>query len=351
MKIIIYSLFAVIVGLSSCSSKSNSSRKPVTNIIISPSNKVVTIGNDFTIEVESKTLLKDIDYIELYLNDKQIHKSTETSFSISLSTKTMLPGEYIVKTFAKNKNGLSGVNYSSIKVFSDILPKHLSFELIGSLKHNPKNFTQGLEFHMGILYEGTGDYGTSFIYEYNEDKTTINKSLKIDNQYFGEGITVLNNKIYQLTYKSKIGFIYDLYSFEKTGEFNFSSKEGWGLTNDGTYLIMSDGTSFINYIDPSDFSIKKSIQVTYNEGFINNINELEYVNGYIFANVWTTNTIIKLEAQTGKVIAIYDLSTLKKIVENESIDVLNGIAYHPKEKLFYVTGKLWPKIFKIKLLE
>jgi len=348
MKIIIYSIFAVLICLSACSSKSNSQRKPVTNIIITPSNKIVYFENDFSIKIESKIKGSSIEKIELFVDDLLILNTNKDVDSIKISTHKILPGNHTIKTVATTKNKITGINYSSITILSNLKPLFLNYKKIETIYHNNKNFTQGLEFYSNKLYESTGDYGTSYVYEYSTDLKKPSKSLKIEDQYFGEGITILNNKIYQLTYKSKIGFIYDLSSFNKIGEFNFESNEGWGLTNDGIDLIMSDGTSTISYLDPVSLSVKKKIQVTYPEGFIININELEYVDGFIYANIWTTEKIVKFEAETGRVIAFYDMSELKNTINDKSIDVLNGIAYNKNEDMFYITGKLWPSMFKIK---
>lgn len=348
MKLIIFFVLLIFIALSGCTSKSNTSRKPIANILITPSNRVITIGNEFTIKIETKLNGTKLENIELYIDNKLIKKTEKSTLSLSINSTEYLPGNHSIKTIVKNTDGNIGVNFNSISILSDIVPLNLSYEIIKIIPHNYKNFTQGLEFYSGKLFESTGDYGTSFIYEYNNELNKVVNSLKIENQYFGEGITILKDKIYQLTYKSKIGFVYDVDTFKKIGEFSFSSQEGWGLTNDGTYLIMSDGTSIINYINPSDFSIVKSIQVTSNDGFIINLNELEFVDGYIYANIWTTEMIVKIEAKTGKVIAFIDMKGLKSSLKSTSIDVLNGIAYNKQENLFYVTGKLWPSIFKLR---
>ena len=157
----------------------------------------------------------------------------------------------------------------------------------------------------------------------------------------------MNDKIYQLTYKAQKGFVYDVNTFEKIGEFTFASKEGWGLTNNGELLIMSDGTSKISYIDPENFKVVKSIEVSFPDGFVNNLNELEYVDGVIYANIWTSEKIVKFDAETGKVMAFINMNGLLTNFNAQRVDVLNGIAYHPDEQLFYVTGKWWPRVFKV----
>lgn len=347
MKLVIFSLLIAFAGLTGCSSNSSASRKPVTNIQITPANKVVVYGNEFSIDVTSKITKPKIVELEVYFNNQLISKTKNDQFSLNLSTDTILPGKYSIKTIAKNSDGKTGINYNSISIVSDIEPKQLSYKLIGTLPHNTANYTEGFEFYNDNLIEGTGNYKESFIYEYNPVNQKIIKSLKNDDQYFGEGITVLNDKLYQLTYKARKGFIYDVKTFKKTGEFNFSSEEGWGLTNDGKSLIMSNGSSTVIFINPNNFAVEKTIEVNTPKGFVSNINELEYVDGAIYANIWTTQTIVKFDAETGRVLALIDLTGLMDRFNNQRIDVLNGIAYNPKDKLFYVTGKWWPTIFKV----
>lgn len=347
MKLIYLSLIIAVIGFTACSSKTNASRKPVTNILIAPANRTVAQGNSFTISVKSRFTKPQIVEIQLYLNNELIEKSNSDAFEHTLDTRLILPGKHTIKTIAKNSKGLIGTNFTTVSVVSGIRPQQLSYRIIESVEHNTKNYTQGLEFYKGKLYESTGNHGESFIYEYSNNKVKVEKQLKIDNQYFGEGITILNDKIYQLTYKAQKGFVYDVNTFEKINEFTFASKEGWGLTNNGELLIMSDGTSKISYIDPESFKVVKSIEVSFPDGFVNNLNELEYVDGAIYANIWTSEKIVKFDAETGKVMAFINMNGLLTNFNAQRVDVLNGIAYHPDEQLFYVTGKWWPRVFKV----
>jgi len=169
--------------------------------------------------------------------------------------------------------------------------------------------------------------------------------------YFGEGSTILNDKIYQLTYKNQKGFVYDAKTFEQIQTFDVESREGWGLTNDGENLIMSDGTDKITYLDPNNFTATRQISVKYQNKPQYNLNELEYVSGYIYANIYQTNQIIKINPANGEIIGILDLSQLvnQLSVENTDIAELNGIAYRESTDTFFITGKLWPYIYEIKL--
>jgi glutamine cyclotransferase len=176
--------------------------------------------------------------------------------------------------------------------------------------------------------------------------------VKLADKYFGEGITILNDKIYQLTYKHQKGFVYRLSDFALIDTFAFRSTEGWGLTNDGTNLIMSDGTHLLTWINPVDYTVVKTVQVANNRGLVNNLNELEYINGTIYANVYTTDIIVQIDPETGKVISEINLAGILNMYKNagDKIDYLNGIAFNQKTGNLFVTGKYWPKMFEIKLV-
>jgi glutamine cyclotransferase len=222
---------------------------------------------------------------------------------------------------------------------------------VQSYPHNEKSFTEGLEIHDGFLYEGTGEYGTSFLLKNNLKTGKTIQSVKMADKYFGEGITILNGKIYQLTYKTQIGFFYKLENMAKVDSFRFESAEGWGMTNDKRNLIMSDGTNILTWINPENFKVVKKIQVYDNQDAINSLNELEYVDGVIFANVWGTNLIVKIDAETGKVLAKVNLAGILSMINTDKVDVLNGIAIDPATKKMYVTGKYYPKLFEIRLVK
>lgn len=339
--------FSFILIMSGCSNKSTSNRKPVINIQVVPSNTILKWGETYTINLESKVKKMKIKKMDLYLNGKLIKSTDNETLNITINSKEYLPGNISIKVESTNSDGINGINYSNVIIASDIKPEKSGYVTKGSISHNNKNFTEGFEFYGDKLFESTGNHGESYIYSYNPSSDQVISSLKLDNEYFGEGITVLNDKIFQLTYKTKKGFVYDVKTFKKIKEFSFTSEEGWGMTNDGKNLIMSDGTSKIHFIDPNTFERIKTIEVCDNNGIISNINELEYVDGVIYANIWMTQTILKIDAQNGRVLAIINMSGLQNQFDQNKIDVLNGIAYNRKENLFYVTGKYWPKTFKV----
>ena len=225
----------------------------------------------------------------------------------------------------------------------------IPYKLKQRWKHDTQAFTQGLLIHSGKLYESTGQK-QSYIGIVNIKTGKPDKKVVLDDKYFGEGITVLNNKIYQLTWQNKVGFVYDIDTFEKLREFTYDS-EGWGLTHDNHHLIMSDGTEKLIYLDTTTLEPVKTIQVKDENGFVTKLNELEYMEGFILANQWETNRILKIDPQTGSVVGILDLTPLAQEakLDNPRADVLNGIAYHQATKLLIVTGKFWPSAYVLQL--
>ena len=262
---------------------------------------------------------------------------------------------------------------------TDNAPPTLNYTVVKTYPHDTSAYTEGFLFHNGQLFESTGTEAASMPGRRSlfgtVDLTTgrITPKAELDrNKYFGEGIVFLHDKLYQLTYTTKIGFIYDAKTFKKLGEFTFPSKEGWGMTTDGKYLIMSDGTSNINYFDTDSthpeqvkivyddsttttktlpsFRLMRVLGVTDNNGPVSNINELEMIKGFLYSNQWLTNYILKIDPESGKVVGRLNMDTLvadarNKYAESES---LNGIAYDSTTGKIYITGKLWPTVYEIK---
>lgn len=230
------------------------------------------------------------------------------------------------------------------------------YQIVNQYPHSTHAYTEGLEYIDGFLYESTGQYGRSYIAKTELETGKELKRVDLSRRYFGEGITVMGDKIYQLTYKARRGFVYDKNSFKQIATFNFNTTEGWGMTNDGTSLIYSDGTNIIHFLNPQTFQEERSIKVIDRYGPVNFINELEYVNGYIYANQWQTDLILKIDIKTGYVVATANLSSLRQragippVTGDESApEFMNGIAYDKENNRFYITGKNWPKLFEIKL--
>lgn len=225
-----------------------------------------------------------------------------------------------------------------------------SYRVVATFPHDRSAFTEGLEYVDGKFYEGTGLNGKSDIRIVNPATGAVLKKLPLDYIYFGEGVTVFNGKLYELTYTSGTAFVYDPKTFQKLGEFHYSG-EGWALTHDSKQLIMSDGTPSLRFIDPASFKELGRLYVRDGGRPVNELNELEYINGEIWSNVWRTNLIARINPQTGNVNSWVDLTGLLKPEDSKDVDVLNGIAYDAKGKRIFVTGKYWPKIFQIEVVK
>jgi glutamine cyclotransferase len=224
----------------------------------------------------------------------------------------------------------------------------IGYKIVKTYPHDKNAFTQGFEFYNGYLYEGTGLYGRSSLRKIDLQTGRILKTINLDDKYFGEGITILNNKIYQLSWQNNTLFVYNL-EFDLIKKVNYSG-EGWGLTNDGKNLIMSNGSEYIYYRDPKTFKITKKTEIVFANEPLKNINELEYINGFIYANIWGEDIIVQISPKSSEVIAYLDLKNiLDKSKYDYKINVLNGIAYLEDRDHLLITGKLWPKIFEIKI--
>ena len=223
------------------------------------------------------------------------------------------------------------------------------YQIVNIWPHDSNAFTQGLILTNGQLLESTGEEGRSSLRRVDLESGRVLKKVDVPPPYFAEGIALLNGKIYQLTWQHQVGFIYDAQTFERTGQFNYPY-EGWGLTTDGQSLILSDGSSRIRFINPTDFKVTKTINVVDGTRPIDQLNELEWVNGEIYANVWHDNRIATIDPQTGHVNSWIDLNGLMPPGDVQDPEaVLNGIAYDQANNKLYVTGKLWPRLFEIKI--
>ena len=218
--------------------------------------------------------------------------------------------------------------------------------VVNTFPHDSNAFTQGLVFADGQLYEGTGRNGQSSLRKVALDSGDILQRSNLNARYFGEGITIMNGKVYQLTWQTQLGFVYDLASFKVEKTF-FLPGEGWGITHDGTHLIVSDGTAFLRMLDPETLKEVSRVEVKMDGMPLDRLNELEYINGEVWANVWYTDAIVRIDPATGAVTGSVDLSDLNE--QRGTDDVLNGIAWDEQSGRLFVTGKLWSKLYEIKV--
>jgi glutamine cyclotransferase len=225
----------------------------------------------------------------------------------------------------------------------------IGYSIVNSFPHDVTAFTEGFLIHDGRLYESTGEK-ESWIGIVDIKTGRTDKKVVLDPKYFGEGMTILNNKVYYLTWRHHIGFIYDFKTFKEIGQFNYDT-EGWGMTTDGKNIIMSDGTDKLIFLDTVSMKPARTVTVTQDGKPLKGINELEYVDGSVYANIWQTSTVVKIDLTSGAVTGILDLSPLTNQARElkPEVDVLNGIAWHPKTKYMLVTGKYWNYIYVLKL--
>ncbi len=228
-------------------------------------------------------------------------------------------------------------------------PLLYGYEVVRSYPHDRGAFTQGLIVRDGMFYEGTGMNGQSGVRKVRIETGEVLQNKPLDAEYFGEGITELNGSIFQLTWKTEVGFVYDAKSLERTRTWTYKG-EGWGLTHDGTRLVMSDGSAVLRFIDAATLSEVSRVTVRDGATPILNLNELEYIKGEIYANVWQTDRIVRIDPRTGRVTGWIDLTGILPPRERVNADVLNGIAYDASTDRLFVTGKWWPRVFEIRLV-
>ncbi|WP_406683617.1 glutaminyl-peptide cyclotransferase [Seonamhaeicola sp. MEBiC1930] len=242
---------------------------------------------------------------------------------------------------------------SAITILNDKAPKIFTYEIINEYPHDITSYTQGLEFYNGFLYESTGQYSESKLRKLDYKTGKVLKNINLADEYFGEGLTILNNKVFQLTWRKGTGFVYSVDTLEKLSSFKYgNSKEGWGLCNHNNVIYKSDGTEKIWMLNPETLVEEDYIQVCTNKGKISQINEMEWIDGKIYTNRYQKNGVAIINPENGAVIGVIDFSPLKELVtQHPKLDVLNGIAYNPETKSIFVTGKRWDKLFEVKIIE
>ena len=232
----------------------------------------------------------------------------------------------------------------------DDLTSNMTYEVIQTYPHDPQAFTQGLIIHEGFFYESTGLYGQSSLRKVEIDTGEVLKQSDLPSEYFGEGLTIWEDALIQLTWRENVGFVYDLQNFLLIFEFNYAT-EGWGLTHDGSRLIQSDGTATLSFLDPETYQVIETIAVTDQGAEVDQLNELEYIQGEVYANIWQTDKIVRIDPQTGTIRGWIDLAgILPEDSITPSTNVLNGIAYDAETNRLFVTGKNWPSLFEIRLV-
>ncbi len=329
-------VFLIFLSVLNCNSDITGGFK----ILINSSNSSISLDNEITIDIKSSTN-KVIDSVNYFLND------IKTTNKIKLNDNKV--GENLAKVDIYSNGKKFSLN-KKFDIFSNIKPELMTYEIVEEYRHDQEAYTQGLEIYNNFLFESTGLNGKSSVRKINMKSGEILDIINLDYEYFGEGLTILNDRIYQLTWKNRIGFIYDL-DLNKIGTFNYkNSQEGWGLCNDGEYLYKSDGTSKIWRLNPNTLEEIDFVDVMTDKSRIKNINELEFIDGKIYANTYQFNrdVVIVINPSNGVVEKVIDFSGIRdKVLQTPDIDVMNGIAYN-RGKIF-VTGKNWNKVFEVKV--
>lgn len=312
------------------------------------------IRSDEEVEVFIAVNVDDVAKMEVRFNDSVVatfvKPKKEASF---LLQGTDLVGAKQLSLVTTLNDGSEYSDDRLVRVLSDIKPIKLKAEIVKQYPHDINSFTQGLEFYNGKLYESTGLNGQSAVFEVDLASGNINNAMKmgLDATHFGEGITILNDVIYQLTWQNQKCITYDLgTSIVPKSEFSYNG-EGWGACNDGKSIIMSNGTERLVFRNPETFMVERTIEVYNHVGPQIALNELEYIDGLIYANVWMTNRIVAIDPATGKILQEIDAKDLLVKGQGPSQDVLNGIAHNPQDKKTYLTGKKWLALFEVKFVK
>lgn len=319
--------------------------------VVSPKpENLFAVGDEIPVIIGLKQTNTQVDSIMVETSNQK-EKLTPDNSSFTWETTGLKTGEHLIRISAFSQGTRIETYNLYLKLKSDISPELLECKIIKTFPHDTKSYTQGLIFEDDILYEGTGQYGQSVLRKTDFKTGNILAELSLPSQYFGEGITSFGDKIIQLTWTSRVGFVYDKKSFKLINTLQYDT-QGWGLTTDGKQLIMSDGSSFIYFLDPEYFTQSGKIEIFDNHGPVNMINELEYIDGLIYANIYQTEEIIAFDPNNGKVMKRIDC---RKIVptgyKGEQDNVLNGIAFDKKTGRIFITGKRWPNLFEVKFVK
>jgi len=324
-------------------------KNPLTLTIEKAKDKNYIFGETIKISVNVDDITPE-DTVFLLINNEEAAKLTTKNLSYVWNTDAAHTGKNIIE-IELNKNNQRFRKQRFVIIFSNDIPEEYTYKIKNVYKHDVHAYTQGLFYHDGFLYEATGLKGESTVRKVKPETGEVLRSFAIPKDIFGEGITLFDNKIIQISWESGKGFVYDFDTFKQVDEFTYAG-EGWGICTDGKHLFMTNGSSQVKVLEPQTYSVIKTFDVYDNKGGVRYLNELEYIDGYIYANIYQYEKIVKFDPQTGKVAAYIDLSHILPMNDYKpNTDVLNGIAYDKGNKRLFVTGKLWPKLFEIELVK
>ena len=331
-------------------------------LIISCGSNNGTKKSDFTVKTNAKRNNITLgETLNLSVNNPKGHKVSSVTYKLSgksVSENEIIDdeklGKQVIEATISYNEDKKDIIKQNIFILNNKPPKVYTYKIINEYPHDITSYTQGLEFYNGDLYESTGQYKESKLRIVNYKTGKPKKSINLTDNYFAEGITIVNDKIYQLTWREGIGFVYNTETLEKESSFKYShSKEGWGLAHDENNTIyQSDGTEYIYELNPETLVVEDKIQVYRSKGKVVGINELEWVNGKIYANRYQQDGVAIINPKNGAVEGVINFKPLKQLVtKHDKLDVLNGIAYNPETKTLFVTGKKWDKLFEVEIIE
>lgn len=349
--VLLFLLFVV-----ACNSNNNTTNsnilKPAKNqkkFFITTDSKTFTCGDTIKLQLSTNDSIT-ADTVAIFWGRKQLNTFTNVPPEITITTNELPVGQHALKTLVKY-NGKSESHSVNIVLLSDIVPPTSTFKVVNTYPHDKEAYTQGLFYYNGFLYESTGMNNRSSLRKVNLEDGEVLQSSMLPGEFFGEGATRYKDKIIQLTWKSQLGFIYDLETLKQERQFSYHL-EGWGIETIGDTLYISDGSSLLHLWNAQSLSEIGKIQVYDNNGPVPRLNELEYINGLLYANIYNSDEIVVIHPKNGKVQRWIDLSGLMPgVMRTADMDVLNGIAYDNKKNRLFVTGKNWPKLFEIKIID
>lgn len=346
-------LFFLGTSLFSCGDSSGE-KKSDFSLNFSEGKSEYQLGETLQVNLSSRKN-KTIDSAVYFLQGNRL-QSTIGNESLSHTFQNEKLGKWNLRAVVYSEGEQEEVE-QQVTIYSNTRPVTYTYRIIATYPHSPDAYTQGLEFHNDTLFESTGEYGKSSLRKVDLETGSVLQEVELDDDHFGEGLTILNDKVYQLTWQSGEGFIYDPHTLERTGNFAYNeSKEGWGLANDGEKLYKSDGTEKIWILDPETLAEEEYIQTVTHRTISTQLNELEWINGRIYANTYQKDGVAIINPENGAIEGLINFSGLRDQLGNkDDLDpvnhVLNGIAYNPNTGKIYVTGKNWDKLFEVEIVQ
>lgn len=347
-KVNLLSLFILKLIFISCGTNSD---KKTSDFSLSFSNSKAEYQLGETIEVAlNNPKNREIDSARFYFQDKPLNYNNNNTLQIPLQDQKL--GNHSINAMVFSEGETDTIQLA-VKIYNDAAPVGYTYNIINTFPHDQGAYTQGLEFYRDTLFESTGQYGTSSLRKTNYETGEIIEKVDLDDKYFGEGLSIMNNKIYQLTWNEGEGLIYNTETLERDGSFKYNqSREGWGLCNDGSQFYKSDGTEKIWILNGKTLAEETYIQPTTHRSISTQLNELEWVEGKIYANTYQKDGVAIINPENGAIEGLINFKGLRdQVTQHPQLDVLNGIAYNPNTKKLYVTGKNWDKLFEVEIVK